>query len=47
MLINELGFESSWDEYSNLYLSSDAIFTKNNSILRNEGYLKSLEKDQN
>jgi len=45
MLVSELGFESSWEEYSDLYLSSKKIYSTNSKIKRNEGYLKSLQYD--
>jgi spore coat polysaccharide biosynthesis protein SpsF (cytidylyltransferase family) len=44
-LINKLGFDESWQNYANLYLNDENISRLNNSIIRNEGYLKSIEND--
>jgi spore coat polysaccharide biosynthesis protein SpsF (cytidylyltransferase family) len=44
-LINKLGFDESWQNYAKLYLNDKNISRLNNSIIRNEGYLKSIEND--
>lgn len=43
-LIDKIGFDGSWLDYTNEYLNS-SISNKNNEILRNEGLLKSLKND--
>jgi spore coat polysaccharide biosynthesis protein SpsF len=43
-LINELGTNESWQTYTQYILEHSDKF-KNQSIYRNEGYLKSLQKD--
>ena len=45
MLVQKLGIDSKWQEYSDLYLTSEKINSKNSNIKRNEGYLKSLHND--
>lgn len=44
ILINELGTDRSWIEYTNYIIENDLIKV-NNQIIRNEGLLKSLKKD--
>ena len=44
-LIDELGIGNSWKNYTNLYLNDPTISSLNNSITRNEGYLKSINKE--
>jgi spore coat polysaccharide biosynthesis protein SpsF (cytidylyltransferase family) len=43
-LINELGTDASWLTYTN-YIIKNGLDKINDSIVRNEGYLKSLKKD--
>lgn len=43
-IIDELGPDKSWQEYVNYILTSN-LTNINGNIIRNEGYLKSLEKD--
>ncbi|SMG23509.1 spore coat polysaccharide biosynthesis protein SpsF [Marivirga sericea] len=45
-LIKELGSEKSWLDYSDFILTNQDMFN-NQKIIRNEGYLKSLKKDNN
>ncbi len=45
MLTNELGFEDNWINYAKLYLSNPLISKNNIHIIRNEGYLKSIQND--
>ena len=45
LLINKLGIYDSWQNYAELYLDDDAIHNINNSIVRNEGYIKSVNND--
>ena len=44
-LIEKLGNEESWENYAELYLNDFEINQINKSIIRNEGYLKSIKKD--
>lgn len=43
-LINKIGFNGTWKEYTNEYLNS-SISKLNNNIVRNEGYYKSINSD--
>lgn len=43
-LIDEIGINASWQEYTDLYLKTD-IGQLNKNIIRNEGYQNSLKKD--
>ena len=45
-LVNNLGTEASWREYSSEYLNTD-IHKINQGIIRNEGFIKSLRKEDN
>ncbi|CAA0142322.1 glycosyltransferase family protein [Tenacibaculum maritimum] len=44
-LIEELGEKDSWVNYAELYLKDSEINKINKNIIRNEGYLKSIKKD--
>ena len=44
LLVNKLGFEASWIEYTNYIINNLSEFA-NQKIIRNEGYLRSLQKD--
>ena len=44
VLINNLGIEKSWTDYTN-YIIINNLDKINNNIIRNEGYLKSLKND--
>ena len=44
ILINDLGTEKTWLEYTNYIIQEDLVKI-NNKIIRNEGLLKSLKKD--
>jgi len=44
ILINDLGVDRTWLEYAN-YISKNNLNKINNSIVRNEGYLKSVKND--
>ena len=46
-LVDQLGLSNSWQNYTNLYLNDPTINSFNNSIIRNEGYLKSINKEIN
>ncbi len=46
-LIELLGESATWVDYAKEYLSSEEIRNLNEDITRNEGYLKSLKKDNN
>ena len=45
-LISNLGTEKSWLEYTK-YMLKNKRFLKNNEIIRNEGYVKSLKNEEN
>jgi spore coat polysaccharide biosynthesis protein SpsF len=45
ILINKIGIEHSWTTYTEYVLSNIFLFS-NQDIIRNEGYLKSIQKDQ-
>ncbi len=45
ILIQNLGIEKSWMDYTNYIIDND-LGKINNNIIRNEGFLKSLKKDQ-
>lgn len=45
-LVEKLGPWAGWKEYTRLYLDDVSIHSLNNETIRNEGYLKSLLKDQ-
>ena len=44
VLINDLGTDKTWLEYTNHIIKND-LNKINNSIIRNEGFLKSIQKD--
>ena len=44
ILINELGTDKTWLEYTN-YIIQNNLTEINDSIIRNEGLLKSLKND--
>ena len=44
-LVDKLGLNEKWENYTNLYLNDKTISNTNDSITRNEGYLKSLKDD--
>jgi hypothetical protein len=43
-LIKNLGYNGTWEEYSDFIINNPQKFD-NQNIIRNEGYLKSLKKD--
>jgi spore coat polysaccharide biosynthesis protein SpsF (cytidylyltransferase family) len=45
LLVDELGFNASWLDYSNYYLENIELMG-NSSIKRNEGLIKSLKNDK-
>ena len=45
-LIEKLGVNAKWHEYSELYIKTKSIFDLNSEIVRNEGYLKSINKEK-
>ena len=45
ILAERLGLNDTWKNYTNLYLNDPKIHVINNSIMRNEGYLKSINKE--
>lgn len=45
-VITDLGFNKNWVEYTE-YIINNKLIEINGNIIRNEGYLKSLKKDQN
>ena len=44
VLINDLGTDKTWLEYTNHIIKND-LNKINNSIIRNEGFLKSIKND--
>lgn len=44
-LINKLGIDSGWKDYTNEYLKNNYISSLNKNIKRNEGYRKSFDID--
>lgn len=46
LLINKLGVEKTWLEYTN-YIIENGLTKMNDQIIRNEGFLKSLKEDKN
>ncbi len=45
-LILKLGLDKTWQDYANYYIKEKSINKLNNSIIRNEGYFKSLKEDK-
>jgi len=45
-LIKELGQEAKWEEYAELYINTKSIYELNRNVVRNEGYLKSINKEK-
>jgi len=45
LIIGNLGLEKDWKAYADYYLENEDIKKINGSIVRNEGYLKSLKED--
>jgi len=46
-LVDRLGLNEKWENYTNLYLNDKTISVNNDSITRNEGYIKSIKNDLN
>ena len=46
-IIIKLGLEVGWKIYADYYLSNKEIYSLNSSIIRNEGYQKSIKEDKN
>ena len=44
-LINKLGFDAGWIDYTNEYLKNNYISSLNKNIERNEGFRKSIENE--
>jgi spore coat polysaccharide biosynthesis protein SpsF len=44
-LVDKLGLNEKWENYTNLYLNDKTISNTNDSIIRNEGYIKSIKND--
>ena len=45
LIIGNLGIDKTWKIYADYYLENEDIKKINSSIIRNEGYLKSLKED--
>jgi len=45
LLIKDLGFNQDWETYAKYYLENESIHKLNENITRNEGYLKSINKE--
>jgi len=46
-IIQQLGTDKDWKTYADYYINNEEVNTINKGITRNEGYLKSLNKDTN
>ena len=46
-LVDKLGLNENWQNYTKLYLNDKNIRNANASIIRNEGYIKSIKNDVN
>ena len=44
-LVDKLGLNEKWENYTYLYLNDKTISNNNDSITRNEGYIKSIKND--
>ena len=44
-LVDKLGLNEKWENYSYLYLNDKTISNTNDFITRNEGYIKSIKND--
>ncbi|TAL58462.1 MAG: glutamate-1-semialdehyde 2,1-aminomutase, partial [Bacteroidetes bacterium] len=44
-LIQELGDNKSWKEYADYIINNETLLSINNEILRNEGYMKSIQSE--
>jgi spore coat polysaccharide biosynthesis protein SpsF (cytidylyltransferase family) len=44
-LVDRLGLNEKWENYTNLYLNDKTISDNNDSIIRNEGYIKSIKNN--
>ena len=46
-LINKLGLDAEWRDYTEEYLNNNFISTLNKNIVRNEGFIKSIKSNFN
>lgn len=46
LLVENLGLDKDWRTYAEYYLNNEHIHSLNNDIIRNEGYLKSINTDK-
>ena len=46
-MVIALGLDKDWKTYANYYLDNESLYSLNSSIIRNEGYKKSITKDEN
>lgn len=46
-IVNDLGLEKDWKSYADYYLNNPQIKVLNNTIVRNKGYQKSIDQDEN
>ena len=44
-LVDKLGLNEKWENYTDLYLNDKTISNTNDTITRNEGYIKSIKND--
>lgn len=44
-IIEALGFNQDWKTYADYYLNNKEIHSLNSSVIRNEGYIKSIKND--
>jgi spore coat polysaccharide biosynthesis protein SpsF len=45
-MIHHLGLDKDWKTYADYYLENEQIYKLNSNIIRNEGYIKTMEKDE-
>ena len=45
-MIYHLGLDKDWKTYADYYLENEQIHKLNSNIIRNEGYIKTMEKDE-
>lgn len=46
-IIKDLGFDKDWKTYAEYYLNNPKVKALNDTIVRNEGYQKSVDEDKN
>jgi spore coat polysaccharide biosynthesis protein SpsF (cytidylyltransferase family) len=46
-IVNDLGLDKDWRTYAEYYLNNPKVKALNDTIVRNEGYQKSVDEDKN